>query len=377
MDKPVASEQGKRFWLADLVLVLSLLGLAAKMTYHIAAVRDVGMGDEASYMCLGLQIPEYGLPPASLNPLYCLWYLALSYLQPDRVKLFFLSWSVLAALEPVSLYVLARASRRPALRQPACRVSGTDLAIGERLAIRAAPLRGRAGPGDRGDRPLPVLDVALGHPRHRSAARQPHPAGVVPGLPDLLCRRVGIALVQVLRGAVRPLRLVVPVLVLLGGGLGLGWLFGVPMGSRPFMAFGQHYAVNVATATDSSFNPWIHWESFVRADFGSAQTVGDAWRTNPRAFLWHLGVNAATLPAALGNMVTLGLDLPRRVSLVVASFFILAGIAGGVGLLRGCGIHRGTRSGSSCLCWACCWCRSAASSSSSLRRCTTWSLWSR
>src|SRR5262245_51413528 len=105
MDNPVVPERRGRFWLVEGLLLLGLLALALKLTYHIAAVRDIGMGDEAAYMSLGLLTAERGVPPATANPLYCLWYLSLSHIQPDRAKLYFLSWSVLAALLTLSIYV--------------------------------------------------------------------------------------------------------------------------------------------------------------------------------------------------------------------------------------------------------------------------------
>src|SRR5260370_42156494 len=60
-------------------------------------------------MFLASRVPEAGPPSAEACPLYCLWYYALSLLQPARVRLYYLSWSLLAALLPASLYLLIRA----------------------------------------------------------------------------------------------------------------------------------------------------------------------------------------------------------------------------------------------------------------------------
>src|SRR5437870_971686 len=95
--------------LTDVALLLVLLVLSVKMTYDISRIRDLSIGDEFAYMLAGSYIPQNGLPPAEYSPLYSLWYHLLSLFQPDRVRLFYLSWQVLAYLVPASVYVLCRA----------------------------------------------------------------------------------------------------------------------------------------------------------------------------------------------------------------------------------------------------------------------------
>src|SRR5437879_2632793 len=91
--------------LIDVLLLLVLLALSVKLTYHISRVRDIGLGvyDEASYMSYAVAIHERGLPNASYAPLYCLWYRALLIVKPDRVGLYYLNWQVLAFLVPAGL----------------------------------------------------------------------------------------------------------------------------------------------------------------------------------------------------------------------------------------------------------------------------------
>jgi len=54
----------------------------------------------------------------------------------------------------------------------------------------------------------------------------------------------------------------------------------------------------------------FRWAAVCQEDFGSARTVGEAWKANPRAVLWHLGVNLRTLPTALKDMIEPELGLP-------------------------------------------------------------------
>src|SRR5262249_26449958 len=99
----------RRLLPADGWLILLLVGLALKLTYHVDAVRDLGPSDEAAYMSSGFAIPHRGLPTAEECPLYCLWYYLLSFLQPTPLRLFYVSYSVLVALLSVGFYLLIRA----------------------------------------------------------------------------------------------------------------------------------------------------------------------------------------------------------------------------------------------------------------------------
>src|SRR5262245_38771765 len=72
------SRQARTPWLADLLLLLALVALSGKMSYHISRVCDLRLADEAGYMYWGSLIPKQGLPAAESSPLYCLWYYLLS-----------------------------------------------------------------------------------------------------------------------------------------------------------------------------------------------------------------------------------------------------------------------------------------------------------
>src|SRR5437763_14361326 len=87
-----------RPYLVDGLFLLLILALTLKLSHGISSVRDLGMWDEAAYMEVATRIPKDGLPSPESCPLYCLWYHGLSFLQPDRVQLYYLNWQLLTFL---------------------------------------------------------------------------------------------------------------------------------------------------------------------------------------------------------------------------------------------------------------------------------------
>jgi hypothetical protein len=122
------------------------------------------------------------------------------------------------------------------------------------------------------------------------------------------------------------------VLLLCGLGNPLG-------GGRSFIAFGQHYAINVVTAEQLTIDPCTQYESIVARDFGEAATVRQAWQANPCAFLWHLAYNVSRTPEAVADLVEPRLDLAskaRRLLIVgVLGVVFLGAVGFGRRLVRG------------------------------------------
>ena len=324
--------------LVDGLLLMLLLGLSLKMSHDVWRVRDLGCEDEAAYMMVGSLIPLLGPPPADLAPLYCLWYRALLVVQPDPARLFYLNWQMLAFLLSAGAYLLCRAAGggRAAglLAGFLVLASGlvevypypTYLAVAILAFGTALASRARSWPWA-----LMVLALTL------LLASYVRPEFAVS---FVLLAVVALALAarMVARQPRQAVRLVFPVLVVLGaGGLfvrGLGNPLG---GGRSFIAFGQHYALNVVTAEKLSLLPWIHFERLVARDFGEVSTIGEACRAHPRAMLWHLSVNARHLPGALRELVESKLDLPP------GAWSVLVALLGGAALFGGAGLVIGQR----------------------------------
>jgi hypothetical protein len=322
--------------LGDALLVLLVMGLAFKVVYDVAIVHDVEpMGDEIWYMTEGLTAPEHGIPPAEHGPVYCLWYFALSLLQPDRVRLYFLSWSLLVTLLPVSVYTLTRAvgGTRPVSLLAAFFVLTSSLIdvwpfvtfLATSVLALGAALASRCRPGPMAWAVLGLTLLVAGYVR---------PEAYVAFACFCLAGLAGALWVLRYRPQWRP-SLAAAVLLVLLPALALGKWVGVPMGGgRAFFAFGQHYSLNVTHVRHLSCDPWVDWERNFRQDFGGAQTFAQALQANPRAFLWHVGVNVRTLPGALLKLVVPNLELYRIFFWGLCGVLILAVVLGGIGVCR-------------------------------------------
>jgi hypothetical protein len=299
--------------LGDLLLVGLLVGLAWKVGYDVSCVRDLPYGDEAGYIWWGSLIPEEGLPKAESCPLYCLWYHVLSCVQPDPARRYYLSWQLLVCLLPVSVYLLARAvggTRAVSLLAGFLVLNSgllnlwtsfpAHLAAVVLLLGTAAATRCRSWAWS-----LAALGVTL------LLASYIRPECAVAFLVFCLAGLAGVIGV-VLRHRPGWWRVAGPVLVvLLLTGAGLKGI-GNPLGDgRSFAAFGQHYAVNVLTARKDSLDPALYrWQEFCQSAFGKAQTMGEAWKVNRRAVLWHVGVNLRGLLPSLRWLIRPKLELP-------------------------------------------------------------------
>jgi hypothetical protein len=315
-------------------MLLFLLVLSVKLTYDLSRVRDLCVADEAGYMLLAWHIPDRGLPPAEVGPLYCLWYQGLSLVQPDPVRLHDLSLQVLSFLVPASLYLLCRAlaAGRAAsllmaflvLTSAALEVmpypsylAFSVLALGTALAVRA--------------RTWPWHVAKLGVTLLLASYVRPELA-----LSVLLYGLAAFSacLWVVLRQRQQAPRLLLPALLVLACATVLHCGLGTPLGGgRSFIAFGQHYAANVVQAEQLALNPWgSSYDCIVERDFGTASTVRQAWEANPRAFLWHIGVNVRQTPQAIGQLIRTKLDLPAAHHLLAGAAVLALG--GWIGRLR-------------------------------------------
>ena len=102
-----------RFEPADLGVLIILLLAGIKYTAGITHVLDVALYDESDYLHAGATLTQHGFPAPESGPLYALWYYVLSWLQPDRVRLFYLNQVLTTVLPPIFFYVWLRVNRVP------------------------------------------------------------------------------------------------------------------------------------------------------------------------------------------------------------------------------------------------------------------------
>jgi hypothetical protein len=334
MDTPSRPEGSTwRSLAADGLMLLVLALLVVKFTWDIDKVRDVALADETVYLHSGYHLLDRGFPAPAFSPLYALWYFLLSCLEPDPLRLYFLSWSVLTFLLAAGVYALVRSlggtraagltagfllltSQIPEVSPYPTYLATVLLLFGTVLAIR---WRGRAA--SVAVLAATLLLTAFVRPEFAFAFLLLAAAGTGAGL--WVAWRQPAARFPLLKAAF-------PVVL---AAAGLVALFGNPFGgARSFIAFGQHYARNVLLSRHDSEPPWSVWESVVAGDFGDAHSVGAAVRNNPRAFAWHVGSNVCTLPRQGLSLTIPQLHVSQRDRRIFQGVLVVAGLVGGVGL---------------------------------------------
>jgi hypothetical protein len=321
-------------------MAAAIVAMALKMAWYVAEVRDVQLSDESYYLARGWQLAERGLPAPDFGPLYSVWYYCLSWLQPDPLRLYDLNWTILACLLPLAFYALIRALEGPpvagllaAYALISARLLHTypyPAHLATALILLGTTLAGRL-PTRLGS--WTAVTVAL------LLAAYIRPEWYAAFLLGLVAT-TGLALVQAWRHPHRRASSFACLIALAGAaGLALG-ILGNPLGGgRSIVAFGQHYAVNVAEAESNPLNPWLNWRTYVGRDFGDVASVAAALRSNPVALAWHVEVNLRRVPAVVACLIAPRPQIDQiapRLSwaLLLLTWLGLAGGALGLGLRR-------------------------------------------
>ena len=317
---PTAEQESpaRRRWrglLADAALLLVVVALGVKAAYGTVGMRDIDTADEGMYLLHAHAVPESGLPAVEWSPLYVLWDRAIIRAGVPLKNVPDASWAGLAVLLPASVFLLARAlgaSRVAAL------VAGGILPATTLIDVWPYPVHfatvllllagAAAGLVRMGWKAagwttwgLGVLLVTYARAEFFYALLLYLPvAAVASGLAAWRAAK-GPASAR-LESRIRVLEVQRTVLLAsFGFGIGAGQLvltFGSPKGdgTRPIIAFDQHYALNrQAAGFNDKKNPWEFWEEYIHTDFGEVKSVGAALRANPAAFGWHVRQNARGL----------------------------------------------------------------------------------
>lgn len=321
-------------WLPDALLLLILLALAAKMEYQVWTVRDLGMDDETYYLASGHYLAERGFPAACYSPAYVLWYHGWDELHLNPVAIYYANWMLLVYLLAAGQYVLVRTLG--GFRIGALAVAFLTLTAGVcevwpylmhlttfLLAVGAATAaRMRSWPST-----LFVIGTTL---LVGGFLRPEYTTSFI-----LFCViAAGYVAWALFKRPQERRRLAVLSLLLVGMAAALFGKFGNPLaGSRSFLAFGQHYSLNLWSTHRVDIDPWTNWEALTRADFGDAATVGQAVRNNPRAFLWHVACNLRFLPGRVAGITDPQLLLSPSYTINLRRVLKIAVALGAVGLL--------------------------------------------
>jgi hypothetical protein len=305
-------------------MLVYIAALVFARSWHRELIADIHPCDETQYLANGVNLLKQGLPTPDWAPLYVAWYWLESLVVSDRLALYYVNWSALLflnlcaawlivrRLQPsalVSVLVLAALAVAGAFELPlnvtmlASALVGFGVAVAIRRTTWSGSFAAAAAFMLAGAYVRPELSVAFGV------------LAVVSIAASIAERKPWCAV---------PIAAAALALVLVGSPLGNG--------SRTFLAFGQHYAVNANAALPEGrqvHDPMTTWRRFVDADFGPVNTVGEAVRTAPATFMWHIGRNAEKLARALAAPVTPALDGGTIVGWVIFAA-VIAGLLAAV-----------------------------------------------
>jgi hypothetical protein len=263
--------------------------------------------DEVSYLLAPCE--HTWAIPVQWGPGYKAFYCGISALTPSPIAALFVKSALVAALTSLVLFGIALALRvRPALAalvslsitMTMLTISGTsEFAF---LLASAACLCVLAAPRPAGWYGFIVLATAS------FLARPEYLLVLLGGLGILFWQntaawRRGVALKQI-----NLLPLLVGTILF---AFCIGYTIVGPQTSidRTWVAFGQHFALNIKEADDPVGDPWVEWETFVASAFPTSHSVAEAMRENPAMFGWHLSYNILhRLPEELYERVLPPLD---------------------------------------------------------------------
>jgi hypothetical protein len=292
-------------WRGDVLGVSVLLVLVARLTFGIAAVRDIPVDDEAFFASVGIRmltalragIWRPGDPDWA--PLHSTYYALLNVVCPARDRLFDVAWVVIVGYVVIAAYAVARAMSCSPLVATA--MAGVLLAT-NLFHVQPLPSHVLAGL---------LLTGVLIAARTRSLLSAVTVLAVTfscgaflrPEMASVGILGLGVVLVMTVRGPDREWRRVLlpwaPAAVLAAA-------FGSPLGhGRAFLAFSQHFAFGIARREHLTDDPWMNYPRITARYFGDASSVTSALIRNPKALASHAAHNLIELPSNVLDLCSL------------------------------------------------------------------------
>ena len=320
----------------DLLLIVVLALAALKANWRIDQLVDTNGWDETEYLTVGLEIPQAGLPKAATEvffaPLYSLWYLVLSQIERNPVRLVDFNFRLMAVVLPCILFA--------ALRRARCGLVPSVLAafflIINNLSLDA-PTRsihfavmclgaGMLGALWATERIKQVSLLGLG--AVAASFARPEYALLAMGMAVAALAFCVTRRFQLSRGEWGWLlgtgALVAVLVTILGAPIFAG-------NNRSFAALCQGFSSNYVTTHPSELNGWKDHVMIVQNIFGSCKSVSQAALNNPKMFFWHFSYNLTgwikgVFPAFIGHRNFL---LPDGSRLQMVENILLIAIVGG------------------------------------------------
>jgi len=284
----------------DVVNVLVITAVSLSFTFGLEEVLDIGLRDESAYLWRGVRSEVYEFPPASKAPLYSTWYYVLSFLQPDRVELYYLNYKILNLLPSLLFYGFLRAGQANSLvaLAAACLIvtcqgnlqtwpKVSHFALSILFAGLALASLFKKPSVIFGTVSLAALATSYVRPEYFVAFL----------LSTFACFTIALRAKR-RRDYITPSAVVTTaVLVLI--------IHGFPMGGeggRRFVAFQQHFSLNWVNWTSSELNPWSDSGQIIRDCFGDAHSATQCALRNPALVLKHILANTKSLPSSAADL---------------------------------------------------------------------------
>jgi hypothetical protein len=299
--------------LADLLVLLVLLGAGLVFTHGLPHYADVSLWDEASYLERGLHLTRDGLPVAQYAPLYSVYYWLLSLVIADPVQIALANQMLTAIALPLAFYVLLRAARVPLGAAWAVAAFALlsyvnlhlDLKVAHAAlillmlfcaaALRAATLAGAARWILAG-----TLLAAYVRPEYFLAFILLLPVWLVGEGRNFRARGW--------KRAAGPAGLTAAAIVLTLGSLGFPAFVGGQ--GREMLAFSQHFAIRWVQWHYSDLNPGYDYAVIIEQAFGRVTSPLQALLANPAIFFRHVGENILGLVTQGPKIFLLHFQLP-------------------------------------------------------------------
>lgn len=314
----------------DLIIIVIILIAGLKFTFGLENTLDITLQDESEYLYRGVTLWNTGLPHPSWSPLYVIWYFLISFLEPNKIGLYYLNYKLTVILLPILTYSVLRrstvsipvsliiswlllVSHANALTWP--RVShfalllilATFLFIGHKRSLLWSSLFASMG----------ALLVSYARPEYFLTYALSTLLFVFLFIRD--CKKLEK---RYLLGVMAYGLFSALVLAALG----------LPVtGNRSMFAFGQHFSLNWVHWNASDLDPWVDWREIISRNFGSPHSILEAFVNNPSAFLIHITHNLLEFARFIPKLF-----FPANANEISGKVIALLGIGLLVGLLVAC-----------------------------------------
>lgn len=306
----------------DVIILLVILILGLIFTSGLENIKDIGLYDESSYLYSGTQLWNIGLPIATGAPLYAIWYFILSLFQPNRIILYYLNYKLTTILLPALAYGVLRKSK---VALP------ISLIISQFILISRANAETWPRVSHFALILLLVDFLFLGQEKTF--------------LWNNLVAQIGALLISYVRPEYFLAYALFTLLFTFSlvrdykklekrhlYGLLVGELFsislligiGLPIGERSMVAFGQHFSLNWVSWNRSTINPWTNWEDIISHNFGTSNSISEAFVQNPSVFLKHVTYNFLNLAKISLTLFIPQLSASVKVLIVLPIIFFAA-----------------------------------------------------